>query len=237
MSASAASPPAPTPGSVRYYVLLYTPATRRATLASLLALADEIGAGLSRQLDHALAHTRLDWWQRELAQHAAARAQHPLLRALRESMPPQTTLDLNRLLQAASVDLAEGLLNAGRGERLRRESFVLAATALGAQTLSSAQCAALGDLGARTLQEERSVAGAAKPAPGASLQEAVDGLGGGLQPIVAPLLVWAALAAAQARRRDRAPMSKSRSLLEGFTDNMRAWKVARDAARGTLKLR
>jgi hypothetical protein len=51
------------------------------------------------------------------------------------------------------------------------------------------------------------------------------------------LLVWAALAAAQARRRGSAPASKSRSLLDGFADNMRAWSTARRAAHGTLRLR
>jgi hypothetical protein len=234
---SAASPPAPTPGSLRYFVLLYTPAARRPALASLLALSDEIGAGLSRQLDHELAHTRLNWWQRELAQHAAGVAQHPLLRVLRLATPAESKLDLSPLLQAASIDLAEGLLNAGRGEQLRRETFILAATALGAPALSTAQRAALGALGAKTLHYERSLADTPEIADdAASLQQAVSALGGALQPIVAPLLVWTALSAARARRRTKGESSKSRSLLDGFIDNMNAWKAARAAANGSLKL-
>ena len=43
-SASEMQPPEPPAGSIRYFVLLYTPQARRRALASLLALADEIGA-------------------------------------------------------------------------------------------------------------------------------------------------------------------------------------------------
>jgi len=233
---AAAAAPVPAPGSVRYFVLLYTPAARRATLANLLALADEFGAGLERALEHELAHTRLDWWQRELSEHAAGVAQHPLLRALRESEPDAAGLDLAPLLEAARLDLAEGLLNAGRGERLRRETFVLTAQALGATSLSSAQREALGALGVRALHFERATTATPETASGSALQAAVQRLGSALQPTVAPLLIWVVLAAAHAQRRGNGA-SKNRSLLHVFADNMRAWSAARRAAQGTLEIR
>ncbi len=56
-----ASPPsAPQPGSARYFALLYSPRAQRPALARLLALADEIGAGVTRRLDHDVAHARLE---------------------------------------------------------------------------------------------------------------------------------------------------------------------------------
>ena len=241
MSAAAGPPattPAPTPGSVRYFVLLYTPAARRATLLSLLTLADELGAGLERALEHELAHTRLDWWQRELSEHERGVAQHPLLRALREAEaePDAPVLELRTLLDAARLDLAEGLLNAGRGERLRRETFVLAAQALGATSLSSVQREALGALGVLALHFERATTAVPETTTGSALQAAVQRLGGALQPTAAPLLIWVILAAAHAQRR-LSGASKNRSLLHGFADNMRAWSAARRAAQGTLQIR
>ena len=182
-------------------------------------------------------HTRLEWWRGELSQHTGGAARHPLLRALTAAQLPAERLELQPLLTAATIDLAEGLLNAGRGESLRRASFVLAARALGATDLTPVQCEALGALGALTLQHERAASAAAAGAAGPAMQSELERLGSALQPTVAPLLVWAALAAAQARRRGSAPASKSRSLRDGFTDNMRAWSTARRAAHGTLRLR
>jgi hypothetical protein len=217
-------------------VLLYTPAARRATLLSLLTLADELGAGLERALEHELAHTRLDWWQRELSEHERGVAQHPLLRALREAQPAAPALDLPALLEAARLDLAEGLLNAGRGERLRGETFVLAAQALGAANLSSAQREALGALGILALHCERATTAMPEITTSAALKAAMQRLGSALQPAVAPLLIWVILAAAHAQRR-LSGASKNHSLLHGFADNMRAWSAARRAAQGSLGIR
>jgi hypothetical protein len=56
----------------------------------------------------------------------------------------------------------------------------------------------------------------------------LDRLGAAQQPELAPLLVWAALAARRA---------KNASLLQGFADNIRAWSVARRAIAGTFTSR
>jgi hypothetical protein len=213
VSARAQLPPPPAPGSARYFALLYTPRARRSALARLLGLADEIGAGAARGLDHDVAHARLQWWQHEAAQYALGRSQHPWLRAL-----PQPALDLPSLLQAAAMDLAEGQRRGHTGERLRRALFGAAAAVLGAQALSETQRAALAELATLSWQRERCLPGSG------SLPEVMARLGAAAQPALAPLLVWVALAA----------RTESGSPLQAFADNIRAWKVARRATAGTF---
>src|SRR5580700_208215 len=123
--ASQMQPPEPPAGSIRYFVLLYTPPARRRALASLLALADEIGAGLERRLDHALAHARLDWWRREADRYRAGITQHPLLRVLLGANSEGARLDLQPLILAAQIDLAEAQRVAAMGARARAALFVL----------------------------------------------------------------------------------------------------------------
>jgi hypothetical protein len=229
--------PEPHAGSLRYFVLLYTPAARRRALASLLALADEIGAGLERQLDHALAHARLDWWGHAADQYRAGIAQHPLLQILLRATSEGARLDLQPLIRAAQIDLAEAQHVAAPGTRMRGALFVLAAATLGAASLTDEQREALGELGALSLQHERALT-AVRPSSAArtALQPIVARLGATLQPTLAPLLIWAVLAARQSHRRTGAP-EKSASLLEGFAENLRAWSVARRAAQGNLRIR
>jgi hypothetical protein len=221
--------PEPLAGSIRYFVLLYTPQARRRALASLLALADEIGAGLERQLDHALAHTRLDWWHREADRYRGGITQHPLLRILLDATSEGARLDLQPLILAAQIDLAEEQHVAAVGARTRGALFVLAATLLGAAGLADEQREALAELGALSVQHERSLS-AAEPssAERTALQPILARLGAKLQPTVAPLLIWVVLAARK---------KKSGSLLEGFSENLRAWSVARRAAQGNLRIR
>jgi hypothetical protein len=228
--------PEPLAGSVRYFVLLYTPPARRRALASLLALADEIGAGLERQLEHALAHARLDWWRQEAERYRAGITQHPLLRILLGATNEGARLDLLPLIRAAQIDLAEAQRVAATGARARAALFVLAATTLGATSLTHEQREALGELGALTVQHERALT-AVDPtsAERRTLQPIVARLGATLQPTVAPLLIWAVLAARKSRRRTETP-KKSGSLLQGFAENLRAWSIARHAAQGKLRI-
>jgi hypothetical protein len=53
---------------------------------------------------------------------------------------------------------------------------------------------------------------------------------------LAPLLVWTAVAAAQAQRRARRPHGNRGSILDGFADNMLAWSAARRAMRGHIRI-
>lgn len=231
-----ATPPMPAPGSAPYFALLYAPHPLRAALARLLALADEIGVGAARGLDHAVAHARLEWWRYEAAQYALGRAQHPWLRAA--DAGDDARLDLRALVEAAALDLAHGLQRPPGGEAMRRTLFVLAAQMMATAPLAPPQSADIAALGALTWQLERGLppTGTATPAP--RLQSILERLGMAMQPQLVPLLVWAVI---DVRRAARARMSRRRAwgariaaLRHDLADNLYAWSVARRAAAGTF---
>jgi hypothetical protein len=225
----ASLPPAPPPGSARYFALLYAPGSRRLALARLLALADEIGTGVTRGLDHDVAHARLAWWQHEAEQYALGRAQHPWLRTGPDAQVDAARVDLDSLVQAAAIDLAQALRQPPGGERLRRAVFAAAAQVLGAGPLSPELRQSIGELGALSWQWEHLPSAAAVPCA-ASMQPVLARLGAALQPPLAPLLVWAALAR-------RHGCSKKASMRHAFADNIHAWNVARRAAAGNFTSR
>ena len=218
-------------GSPRYFALLYTPAALRATLTTLLALADEISAGAGRGLDHTVAHVRLDWWRMEAERYARGEAQHPWLRALLARQPGAARLNLQPLLEAAAIDLATETLGARPGAALQRAVFELTETALRAQPDADPPSPrlqrSLGDLGERACELERFAAAPVQPPPAAdalsardaaleALRRQAQGIDGPLQPRLAPLLVWVALAARQAQRRARSAGTKSGSGRAGW---------------------
>jgi hypothetical protein len=200
-------PSPPPPGSARFFALLYTPRALRDGMTRLLALADEIGAGSMRTLEPAVAQARLAWWRFEAQRFAARQPQHPWLKPIAAASAPAPPIDLPALIEAAAADPG--------GQQLRRALFIAAAELLGAGPLTPATRDALGELAMQSWQSEASTgAPPATKAPSA-LQ--------GVQTRIVPLLVWAALAT---------PGAKKGSLLRGFTDNMRAWGVARRASAG-----
>lgn len=230
ISSRPASVPDPAPGSTRFFTLLYTPHERRAALRALLALSDEIGAGLGRQLDHGVAHIRLEWWRNEAQRFACGEPAHPWLIAWQRERCP--ALDLALLVQAAAFDLASEHLAASASRRLPQTLFVLAARVLLAGTpeaaLTQEREQAIAGLGRAVDELERPAASddAGPPAlPAAALQRAL-----------APLLVWAALAAHLARRHQRRAARQShtmaRRIADGIIDNVVAWRAARAARRG-----
>jgi hypothetical protein len=218
-------PSAPAPGSHRYFTLLYTPAARRETLATLLAVADEIGAEPPDSADHSVAHVRLEWWRGEAQRFACGEPQHPWLRALLAAHPASACLDLQPLVEAAARDLASRTLASQASHAFGRAIFELAARALCAQPLPPALQARIGELGASVEQLEDDSSDAEARAK--SRQQLSD-IGQALQPSLAPLLVWLALAAR--RPQHRTP------LLAGLSDNLIAWNAARRAARGRFRL-
>ena len=185
---------------------------------------------------------RLQWWREEPQRLAAGTATHPWLRAA-PGLP-----ELSTLIEAAAIDLASGHLGAGSERRLDAELFILAARVLQVQALTAPQRRELEELGRWVRSLEASGASAAParadraPREQSGLPdrhgERAPVLAPALQRPLAPLLVWAALAAHHARRRHRrqhaaagsATISASR--LDGFADNILAWRVARRAARG-----
>jgi hypothetical protein len=254
---AAASPPtalpSPPSASPRYFALLYTPAALRPVLGTLLALGDEISAGGARGLDHAVAHVRLDWWRAEAERYARDEPQHPWLRALLARHPASSGLDLQSLVHAAALDLATQTLGAApgaalAGAKVQRAVFELAADALRtdqrAAALPPQARRTLGDLGEQVFELERFATGAptasATPAANAAaigeLRRQTGHIDRALQPQLAPLLVWIALAIAQARRRVRRPPAHAGSMFDGFTDNMLAWNTARSAMRSRMRI-
>ncbi|HEY6451492.1 MAG TPA: hypothetical protein VIX87_02715 [Steroidobacteraceae bacterium] len=231
-----ATPPMPAPGSAPYFALLYAPHRLRAALARLLGLADEIGVGAARGLDHAVAHARLEWWRYEAAQYALGQAQHPWLRAA--DAGDEARLDLLALVEAAALDLAYGLQRPPGGEAMRRTLFVLAAQMMVAAPLSPQQSADIAALGALTWQLERALPPTGAAAPALPLHSILERLGTALQPQLVPLLVWAVI---DVRRAARARMSyrtalgaRIAALRHDFADNLCAWSAARRAATGTF---
>jgi hypothetical protein len=250
--------PSPPSGSPRYFALLYTPSALRPVLGTLLALADEISAGGARGLDHAVAHVRLDWWRGEAERYARGESQHPWLRALLAQHPASSGLDLAALVHAAALDLANQTLGAApgaalaganvQGAKLQGAVFELAADALHADRhaapLPPQARRTLGDLGEQVFELERFAIGAptasATPAANAAaigeLRRQTGYIDRALQPQLAPLLVWIALAIAQARRLVRRADADSGSLFDGFADNMLAWNTARSAVRSRMRI-
>ncbi len=236
----AAAAPAPPPGTLRYWVLLYSPAPRRAVLATLLALADEIGAGVGVGVgvggEHAVIHVRLDWWHQEALRFSRGEPQHPWLRSLQSRQPESRGLDLLSLVDAAASDLAARALRDEAGGALARALFVLLAQALGAPDCPPPLRQCLGEIG-RLAHQLESAARERAPDPelaGAALQSLhrhTQRIDAALQPRLAPLRVWAALAAARWRRRQRRSGDEWPAPLDGFADTILAWRAARRAAR------
>jgi hypothetical protein len=222
-------PPAPPPGSAPSFALLYCPRAQRGDLQLLLALETEIGAGLARRLDHAVAHSRLEWWGEEAARFAAGAARHPWLRA--RARAADQALDLAALVHGALVDLAESRHTTPRARHLRGAVFCAAAAALDPQPPTPAERSALEALGARSAELERTP-GDSQPGPAVEapreLQRAIEEFGPGRQLSWMPLLVWYALGVRQATR--------NASPLAGFSDNIAAWRAARAAASGRLRI-
>jgi hypothetical protein len=191
----------------------------------LLALADEIGADPEGSADHTIAHVRLEWWQREAERFARGQPQHPWLRTLLAEHPSSSSLNLQPLVEGAALDLATRTLGAGKDHGLRRAVFALLASALCAQPLSSALQTNIGELGAavETLESNPSDAQARS-----SLARLLGEIDDALQPQLAPLLVWLALAAR--------PIHRRTALLQALSDNLVAWSAARRAARGEFRL-
>jgi hypothetical protein len=247
---SPALPPAPALGSPCYFALLYSSAAAQITLTTLLALADEISAGAGRGLDHAVAHLRLDWWRAEAERYARGEPQHPWLRARPLHDCAGNPLKLQLLVEAAALDLATETIGAQQGAALQGAVFELAAMALraaGPAPLEASLRRTLRDLGERACELERfstgrmqhataAVAASAVPATVAALRLQVTAIAGPLQPQLAPLLVWTALAVRHAERRARRPDGKNASALDAFADNMVAWNAARRAARGRFRI-
>lgn len=86
----------------------FAPVSQRAWLYDLLQIEHQVQWSLRPQLEHAVAHTRLSWWQDELQRLASRSPRHPLTRSLaqqaatRGDAPPH----LSALAEGCQIDLA-----------------------------------------------------------------------------------------------------------------------------------
>jgi hypothetical protein len=231
---AARQPPVPVPGSARWFALLYCPERQRREFGLLLALESELGAGLRRGLDHAVAHARLDWWREEAARHERGEARHPWLRA--HAAAPGAAAprwELGALVHAALVDLAEGRQLPPRSRQLRGAVFCAAAGLLDGPAAAPQPSDALAVLGARSAELESGsppLPPVARTAALADLRRAIAGLAAAQQQRWVALLVWCAIDARHA------VASETRSRLAPFADNVAAWRAARAASAGVLRL-
>ena len=226
---------------------------------TLLALANEIGAGAGRGLDHSVAHVRLDWWRAEAERYQRRQPQHPWLRALLAAQQPQQPqqpqpaaagqFDLQPLVDAAAIDLATttfGMQPPGAADSLSLAGAALPGAVFGQlerllrpapepappPQLQRAIC----DLGRLADELERLSRGAGTSSVLDALRLQVAAIDGALQPRLAPLLVWVALIARRAHRQMQRRGARNLPALDALADNIVAWNSARRAARGRFRI-
>lgn len=209
MSAIATAVP-PLPGSIHYFAELYAPAPRRALLRAVHALEAEVRASLKAELDHGVAHVRLEWWAQEAERTAAGAPAHPLVAELGTyAGAAPLGAALSDWVLAARAELAGDLLapevRAVHAAHAVAARFALIAALLGADP-AAARAAARTD---------------------------VEALAAAPQAPLRPLLVWTMLELARARRGDPAPPERPATTRRGtFGDNWHAWRAARAADAG-----
>ena len=100
------------PGSLRYFALLYAPPERRDAIAALFVIDSELRES-ARNANHDVAHTRLQWWRAEIDRLANRNSQHPATRLLQAQHGADSTAfaKLHELVAAADMDLARMTYN------------------------------------------------------------------------------------------------------------------------------
>ncbi len=69
-------------GSSFYYAFLFLPKARRAAITAFYAFCREVDDVVDEVSDPGVAHTKLAWWQAEVAKSFAGQASHPAMMAL-----------------------------------------------------------------------------------------------------------------------------------------------------------
>jgi hypothetical protein len=220
------------PGSIADVVRLYCATPVRAVLENLLALEAEIRTSARPDLDHAIAHVRLEWWQGEIERTLKGTAAHPLTRALCTALAPRSP-DLQPLLLSARLEVA-GLSGAdARSWQSFYEGSLGTVFVILGQTLGSAVAAeTLRTLGGavQQLSTERT--------PSPRLLAALEALTPALQTEVCPLLVWTALVGWRtARGIEVADEAAPSGWWAGASQQWIAWSAARAAQAGRFRWR
>ncbi len=69
-------------GSSFYYAFLFLPAPKRAAITAFYAFCREVDDVVDDMVDPSVAHTKLAWWQSEVAKAYAGQPSHPVMQAL-----------------------------------------------------------------------------------------------------------------------------------------------------------
>jgi len=69
-------------GSSFYYAFLFLPRPRRAAITAFYAFCREVDDVVDEVSDPGVAHTKLAWWQAEVAKSYQGRPEHPVMKAL-----------------------------------------------------------------------------------------------------------------------------------------------------------
>jgi phytoene synthase len=97
------------PDASRHLASLYSPPSERPLLAALCAVEKEIVASLQSELDHTVAHARLQWWREECSRVAKGNPVHPLTRTLMTEFagrPADPLAGISGFVDVAVWDLA-----------------------------------------------------------------------------------------------------------------------------------
>jgi 15-cis-phytoene synthase len=96
-------------GSSFYYAFLFLPKPRRAAITAFYAFCREVDDVVDEVTDPGVAHTKLAWWQTEVANSFAGRPSHPVMKAL---MPCATEFaieerQLHAVIEGCRMDLEQ----------------------------------------------------------------------------------------------------------------------------------
>jgi phytoene/squalene synthetase len=95
-------------GPDRDWLIRFCPPEQAAALTALFTVEREVSASLRGELEHQVAHARLEWWLEELTRLVEGAARHPATRALAAAASTQrrSPPDLRSLVEHVRVDLA-----------------------------------------------------------------------------------------------------------------------------------
>lgn len=96
-------------GSSFYYAFLFLPKPRRAAITAFYAFCREVDDVVDDMVDPGVAHTKLAWWQTEVAKAFAGQPSHPVMQAL---MPLAAShhieqRHLQAVIEGCQMDLAQ----------------------------------------------------------------------------------------------------------------------------------
>jgi 15-cis-phytoene synthase len=96
-------------GSSFYYAFLFLPKERRAAITAFYAFCREIDDVVDEVFDPGVAHTKLAWWQGEVAKAFAGEPTHPVMKAL---MPLASAYQIEArhllaVIEGCQMDLAQ----------------------------------------------------------------------------------------------------------------------------------